>query len=1029
MIYQIKRDSDILASVRAEGKVSTKLMGEELISMSFTLTEKLSFQIGDTVDVYGNTYYLISDPSCTKNSSREYVYDLQFAGVKYNLADVQFFQYDSNNDLTVPEFTVITNAETLVNLLISNANRTQTGWVKGVVDDTDHKQVDFSGHNCLSALNVIAEAFDLEFWVDGNKSIHFTKRDQQSGYTFKYGKGNGLKNISRSQLQDFSLVTRLYAVGSDKNLPLNYRNGQKKLRMPVPYLEKNTDIYKVIEQTKTFEEIFPKYDGVVTAVDGSNPLVFTDVNLPFDLNATDGNGNTTVLIKGVSAKVIFQTGQLAGYTLEIREYGFNSATKTFTLLINKDEKTLEIPSDVIRPAVGDKYIIVDIMMPPAYVNDAEAKLQIAAQEYLDKNSHIRHQYFVTSDPIYFKANNINITVGFSVHFIDEAFGLDDDIRVTGVTKDLQNRYDVQFEMAEVSSLPGVVRTAINNSNTLAGLIRNTKFNTELARQSYYFAREMFDKVFDGEGYFDPENIKPLSIETKSISLGSPMQAFAMPYVSFYVENTLTSVSHTSGEVVHFGLIENSTRKWFLTENIITDISEKFNYIYIKCEKQGTVATVVITEEQLKVDNDPDYYFFEAGVLSSVNEGYRQIKMTHGFGMINPAELSIGKISSPFGGSYIDIQQDKIKIHADVEFADDSIAFEQINNQIFIGGENLLVGTIEERDYYDMIEKKERYLNQELPFTMSVDCLSTSIFDALLVVMGKNNNTNTYEVIAQKEFKTKGFLERVWVSFKTLLNRYKNMQIKIVKNPSGEDVQMQKPKLEIGNRPTDYSQSQYDADLKIEEVEKKTNFLTTSIYGNIIATGTVLLGNYETGTNAGITGEGTVDDVFLWGGSTYANRNQAKVRFYRNGKFYAGDAHVEGYVKATDGEFTGKITANSGWFGTGDKGFSVYPDGIISKMGYVWLGEQEGFAQENGMAMLLSSGNGQASVDIRNEKTASFGKTGIYISIDKGSDNVALRIRKGGIRVYSDSIGWQDGFTGTKTIGGTTFNFIKGILVG
>lgn len=1029
MIYQIKRDSDIIASVRAEGKVSTKLMGEELISMSFTLTEKLSFQIGDTVDVYGNTYYLISDPSYTKNSSREYVYELQFAGVKYNLADVQFFQYDSNNDLTVPEFTVITNAETLVNLLISNANRTQTGWVKGVVDDTEHKQVDFSGHNCLSALNVIAEAFDLEFWVDGNKSIHFTKRDQQSGYTFKYGKGNGLKNISRSQLQDFSLVTRIFAVGSDKNLPVNYRNGQKKLRMPVPYLEKNTDIYKVIEQTKTFEDIFPKYDGVVTAVDGSNPLVFTDVNLPFDLNATDGNGNTTVLIKGVSAKVIFQTGQLAGYTLEIREYGFNSATKTFTLLINKDEKTLEIPSDVIRPAVGDKYILVDIMMPPAYVNDAEAKLQIAAQEYLDKNSHIRNQYFVTSDPLYFKANNINITVGFSVHFIDEAFGLDDNIRVTGVTKDLQNKYDVQFDMAEVSSLPGVVRTAINNSNTLSGIIKNTKFNTELARQSYYFAREMFDKVFDGEGYFDPENIKPLSIETKSISLGSPMQAFAMPYVKFFVENTLTSVSHTSGEVVHFGLQQNSTRKWFLIENIISNISDKFNYIYIKAEKQGTIASVVITEEQLKVDNDPNYYFFEAGVLSSVNEGFRQIKMTHGFGMINPAELSIGKISSPFGGSYIDIQQDKIKIHADVEFADDSIAFEQINNQIFIGGENLLAGTIEERDYYDMIEKKERYLNQELPFTMSVDCLSTSIFDAVLVVMGKNNNTNTYEVIAQKEFKTKGFLERVWVSFKTLLNRYKNMQIKIVKNPSGEDVQMQKPKLEIGNRPTDYSQSQYDADLKIEEVEKKTNFLTTSIYGNIIATGTVLLGNYETGTNAGITGEGTVDDVFLWGGSTYANRNQAKVRFYRNGKFYAGDAHVEGYVKATDGEFTGKITANSGWFGTGDKGFSVYTDGIISKMGYVWLGEQEGFGQENGMAMLLSSGNGQASVDIRNEKSASFGKTGIYISVDKGSDNVALRIRKGSIRVYSDSVGWQDGFTGTKTIGGTTLNFIKGILVG
>ncbi len=1028
MIYQIKRGNEIIASVRAEGKISTRIMGEELVSMAFALTGKINFQLGDSVTVYGNTYYLLADPTCQKINSREFKYDLQFAGVKYKLSEVQFFQYDTTNELTIPDFTVITDAETLVNLIVSNANRTQSGWIKGIIDATEHKQVDFNNHNCLTALNVIADAFNLEFWVDGDQSIHFTKRENQSGYSFEYGKGKGLKGINRSQLEESNVVTRLYAVGSDKNLPANYRNGQKKLRMAVPYLEKNTDIYGIIEHIETFEDIYPKYEGTVTAVDASNPLLFTDAHLPFDLNATDGNGSTTILIKGVPAKVIFQTGQLAGYILEIREFGFNSVTKAFTLLVNKDEKTIEVPSNLIRPAIGDKYIIEDIMMPSIYVNDGEALLQTKAQEYLDKNCKVRNLYSVISDPIEFERNNINISLGFTNHFIDADFGLDDHIRVTGLVKDIQNKYDVQFDMAEVDSIPGIVKNYIKNSNTLSGIIKNTKLNTDLARQSYYFSREMFDKVFDGEGYFDPENIKKLSIETKMISLGSPMQAFAMPNVTFYVENTLNSVSHTSGEVVHFGLIENGTRKWFLAENIITGISPKFNYIYIKAEKQGNTAIVVISEAQILVESDPDYYFFEAGVLSSVNDNYRQIKMTHGFGMINPAEISIGKISSPFGGSYIDILQDRIKIHADLELLDDSIAFEQINNQIFLGAENLLIGTAEQKDYYDMIEKKDRYFNQELPFTMSVDCISTEQFPALLIVLCKNNTTNTYEVISQKEFTTKGILERVWISFKTFLNKYKNIQIKIVKNPSGVDVPMQKPKMEIGNRPTDYNQSQYDGEMKIAEVEKKTNFLTTSIYGNIIATGTVLLGNYETGTNAGITGEGTVDDVFLWGGSTYANRNTAKVRFYRNGQFYASDAHIEGYIKATDGEFTGKVTAKSGWFGIGDKGFSVYSDGIISKEGYVWLGDQAGFGQENGMAMLLSSGNGQASVDIRNEKTSSVGKTGIYISVDKGSSNVALQIRKGAFRVYSDAEGWKEGFTGTKVIGSTSLKFVKGILV-
>lgn len=1028
MIYQIKRGAEVIASVRAEGQISTKLMGEELVKMNFSLTNKINFQIGDTVSVYGNTYYLFSDPSCTKNSSREFVYELQFAGVKYKLSEVQFFQYDNNHNLTIPEFSVITNAETLVDLIVSNANRTQSGWIKGIVDTTEYKQVDFSNHNCLSVLNVISEAFDLEFWVDGDQSIHFTKRDNASGYTFRYGKGNGLKNFSRNQLQESSLVTRIYAAGSDKNLPSNYRSGQKRLRMPVPYLEKNTDIYEIIEQTQNFDDIFPKYEGTVTAVDASNPLIFKDANLPFDLNETDSNGNTKILIKGVSAKVIFQTGQLAGYTLEVRESGFNSATKTFTLLVNKDEKTIEVPSNLIRPTVGDKYIIVDIMMPQAYINDAEALLQAKAQEYLDKNCRVRNQYFFTADPIYFKEHDINISLGFTSRFIDADFGLDDDIRITSVIKNIQNKYDVQFEMAEVSSLPGIVKTYINNSNTLSGIIKNTKFNTELARQAYFFSREMFDKVFDGEGYFDPENIKPLSIETKSISIGSPMQAFALPDVQFFVESTLTSVSHTSGEIVHFGLVPDGSRSWFLPENILIGLSNKFNYIYIKAEKQGNSATVVISEAQILVDSDPDYYFFEAGILSSINDGYRQIKMTHGFGMLNPAELSIGKISAPFGGSYIDIQQDKIKIHADVEFLDDSIAFEQINNQIFIGGENLLVGTIQQLDYYDMIDDKERYLNQELPFTVSVDCLSTTVFAAVLVVLGKNKNTNIYEVIAQKEFETQGFLERVWVSFKVLLNKYKNIQIKIVKNPSGEDVPMQKPKMEIGNRPTDYNQSQYDADMKIEEIEKKTNFLTTSIYGNIIATGTVLLGNYETGTNAGITGEGTVNDVFLWGGSTYGNRNQAKVRFYRNGKFYAGDAHIEGFVKATDGDFSGNIKAKSGWFGEGDNGFQIFNLGIKSSKGYIISGDYT--SNMKSFVQIAGTESSTAFVHVENTKSSSYSKSGIYISVSGSTaSNTALSIGSGEIVVRDSSNQAYTGFTGIKIINGVSFTFIKGLFIG
>jgi hypothetical protein len=68
--------------------------------------------------------------------------------------------------------------------------------------------------------------------------------------------------------------------------------------------------------------------------------------------------------------VVFNTGQLAGYTFEINRY--NNATKTITINKNKDEKTLDIPSDLLHMQIGDEYVLVDIVMPQSYISNAES---------------------------------------------------------------------------------------------------------------------------------------------------------------------------------------------------------------------------------------------------------------------------------------------------------------------------------------------------------------------------------------------------------------------------------------------------------------------------------------------------------------------------------------------------------------------------------------------------------------------------------------------------------------------------------
>ena len=667
MRYTIYRGNDVVVqNIHPEGTVTTKLMGEETAALSFTLPFEITFKLEDRIQIYGKNFYLADTPTIDKKSSREYVYTMSFLSLKYTLRDIQLMFYDENNELTMPATPFMGTAETALDMVMLNIARLQPGWTKGVVDETEVKNVEFTECNCLEALSKIAETFELEFWVDDDKSIHFTERKPVSGYSFEYGKGKGLKNINRKPLEGASIVTRLYVKGSEKNLPKNYRNGQQYLRMDVPYLEKNTDIYGVKEHTETFD-VYPKYEGTVTAVDAADPHRFIDTGIDFDLNAYDQYG-TTVLMNGVTVKVIFQTGQLAGYTLELLEAGgFNYNTKTFYLQTNKDEKDMEVPSELLRPAVGDKYILVDLMMPAQYVTNAEAELKTKGQEYLDQNCKDRFQYSMGSDRMYFKAQNVNLVLGSTVHFKDPAFALDDDIRVTSLSVDIQDPYEVKFDLNESSAVSSIVKSYYEQQSQQNTIINMVKYNAEQARRNYLFAREFHDNVFDGEGYFDMENIKPLSIETKMLSLGSRMQQFALPGVDFKLSNN-NSMMNTAGKLSHQTIDPDGIREWNIAANSVIGISNNFNYIYIKAQRVGTNANFVVTEAQIKVEQDPDFYYFEVGYLSSVIDGYRKIKTTYGFAQLNPSELSIGRVSSPGGNSYLELGETEITLRGKMIFS-------------------------------------------------------------------------------------------------------------------------------------------------------------------------------------------------------------------------------------------------------------------------------------------------------------------------------------------------------------------------
>ena len=155
-----------------------------------------------------------------------------------------------------------------------------------------------------------------------------------------------------------------------------------------------------------------------------------------------------------------------------------------------------------------------------------------------------------------------------------------------------------------------------------------------------------------------------------------------------------------------------------------------------------------------------------------------------------------------------------------------------------------------------------------------------------------------------------------------------------------------PKIEIGNKATDWSPAPEDIENKVANIQtdlqiainnaraliavetqnrqrtdtnvsklvNKTNFLSdTYTEGNAIATGTMILGN-SLGVQAGITGVGAANnDIRFWAGSNYTDRKRAPFMVTQDGTLYATKANISGEINATSGSFTGVVNATSGSF--------------------------------------------------------------------------------------------------------------------
>ena len=419
-----------------------------------------------------------------------------------------------------------------------------------------------------------------------------------------------------------------------------------------------------------------------------------------------------------------------------------------------------------------------------------------------------------------------------------------------------------------------------------------------------------------------------------------------------------------------------------------------------------------------------------------------------------------------------IQQAELNLQAAKTHAEQKV------NELNIGGKNLLrftqnfLGNWRHKEYWSLLGETYEGLSiyrsitdwfgliqliqgiQGETYTLSL--YVRKIGDVLFYFWGDDRRNSTFaqvEIISSNsEIVNNGAQNtwyRVYITFKVIQEGY--IFARPEKSGAGY-IDVCGYKLERGNKPTDWSpapedvenqianinsdletirqnaariealenQNKANTDQRIGKLDQKTAFLNdTQIAGNVVATGTMIVGN-TTGTQAGITGVGNAtNEVRFWAGSEFGGRYDAPYRVLQDGSLYASKGQI-GNFKIESASDTSLIA----------NGLTVASNGIIKAFGSATNrstqviindpGQLQELVGTRSVASIYSSGFEDTSHTALHltSRGGRYNAALVLESENGASGSVAIDIRKGDIYVKG-----QKGYTGWHVIN-TTFGYVK-----
>ena len=439
-------------------------MKEDYIMLKFSLENPIYFKLGSYVECNFGLFEVcdLQKPAFNTNTAG-YDYELRLDAYYWKWKN-KIFKYTPETAGQEASWNLTAPLDVQAGIVLRNLKAlgyTYKGqdFVFSIDSTVENKSqlMSYDNINILDACFEMAKKWDCECWVTEN-IIHFGRCE--FGDPVNWEIGVNVEEMSRSDSQS-TYATRIYAFGSTRNIPSNYRpvdetvvvNGvvQKRLMLPegIPYIDAypNMTTEEAVEQVVIFDEVYPRRTGImsdVTTIEVTDKVENEDGTTTeekwnaYRFRDTGVNFSEKYILPGQELRIRFASGLLNGLEFAVKfnpegkpekleDGGWNPEAQLWEIVRNEDYGR-PLPGDVLFPQDGDEYVLSGWdstkITELGLVGAAEQELKEKTEKYAAKSKIDPSTYGCTmmSNDAYREDGIHNLySIGQKVNLINKAY--------------------------------------------------------------------------------------------------------------------------------------------------------------------------------------------------------------------------------------------------------------------------------------------------------------------------------------------------------------------------------------------------------------------------------------------------------------------------------------------------------------------------------------------------------------------------------------------------------------------------------